>query len=219
MFAGPNGSGKSTLRLFLPKELLGAYLNPDDLEQEIRREGFLDFKSYGVTTTADEVIRSRRMPGEQAKISGFAVASLVASCFLSVGCIPGIVCGHVAVRRLRRNPALLGKRLALAGLLVSYLSLAGTILFIGLKLSAHAGITTVVRKESDEAKLMIAHGVDQVLIGEPESETAHGMQTVNSESGLFFGRRWRATPGNGKVQLHLKSPSEHANGPELPLLG
>jgi hypothetical protein len=57
MFAGPNGSGKSTLRSKLPKELLGVYLNPDELEQEIRRQGFLEFKSYGVTTTADEVLR------------------------------------------------------------------------------------------------------------------------------------------------------------------
>jgi predicted ABC-type ATPase len=56
MFAGPNGSGKSTLRSSLPKELLGVYLNPDEIEQEIRRQGFLDFAVYGVTTAADEVL-------------------------------------------------------------------------------------------------------------------------------------------------------------------
>ena len=56
MFAGPNGSGKSTLKSVLPKELLGVYLNPDEIEQEIGRQGFLDFAAYGVTTTADEVL-------------------------------------------------------------------------------------------------------------------------------------------------------------------
>jgi hypothetical protein len=56
MFAGPNGSGKSTLKSVLPKELLGVYLNPDELELEIRRQGFLDFADYGVATTADEVL-------------------------------------------------------------------------------------------------------------------------------------------------------------------
>lgn len=56
MFAGPNGSGKSLLKSYLPKELLGVYLNPDEIEQEIRRQGFLDFKAYGVTTAADEVL-------------------------------------------------------------------------------------------------------------------------------------------------------------------
>jgi len=56
MFAGPNGSGKSTLKAILRKELLGVYLNPDEIEQEIRRQGFLDFAVYGVATTGDEVL-------------------------------------------------------------------------------------------------------------------------------------------------------------------
>jgi predicted ABC-type ATPase len=56
MFAGPNGSGKSTLKSYLPGELLGIYLNPDEIEQEIRRRGYLDFAAYGVTTTAGEVL-------------------------------------------------------------------------------------------------------------------------------------------------------------------
>ena len=53
MFAGPNGSGKSTLKSHLPPVLLGIYLNPDDMEQEIRRQTFLDFTAYGMTTTAE----------------------------------------------------------------------------------------------------------------------------------------------------------------------
>ena len=56
MFAGPNGSGKSTLKSYLPSALLGVYLNPDELEQEIRRQNFLDFTAYGVTTTAGAVL-------------------------------------------------------------------------------------------------------------------------------------------------------------------
>ena len=56
MFAGPNGSGKSTLKSYLPKELLGVYLNPDEIEQSIRTHGFLDFTNFDVTTTADEVL-------------------------------------------------------------------------------------------------------------------------------------------------------------------
>lgn len=56
MFAGPNGSGKSTLKTVLPKELLGIYLNPDEIEREIHRQGFLEFSVYGVTTTENEVL-------------------------------------------------------------------------------------------------------------------------------------------------------------------
>jgi predicted ABC-type ATPase len=57
MFAGPNGSGKSTLKSYLSVKLLGIYLNPDEIEQEIRKQGFLDFALYEVNTTADEVLQ------------------------------------------------------------------------------------------------------------------------------------------------------------------
>lgn len=56
MFAGPNGSGKSRLKSVLPPELLGVYLNPDEIELEICKTGALDFFSYGVITTSEEVL-------------------------------------------------------------------------------------------------------------------------------------------------------------------
>lgn len=60
MFAGPNGSGKSTLKPLLEAELpakyLGIYLNPDEIEQEIREQGFLDLNARRVTTAADKVL-------------------------------------------------------------------------------------------------------------------------------------------------------------------
>ena len=56
MFAGPNGSGKSTIKSVIEPELLGVYINPDDIEKEIISFDFLDFSSYGVKTTADEVL-------------------------------------------------------------------------------------------------------------------------------------------------------------------
>lgn len=56
MFAGPNGSGKSTIKSVIEPELLGVYINPDDLESEIRRTGALDVTAYGVTATAEEVL-------------------------------------------------------------------------------------------------------------------------------------------------------------------
>lgn len=55
MFAGPNGSGKSTLKSMVRPELLGIYINPDEIEKEIRERDFLDFAAYQVTTTSKEV--------------------------------------------------------------------------------------------------------------------------------------------------------------------
>ncbi len=42
MFAGPNGSGKSTLKSVLRSELLATYVNPDDIERELKSNGRFD---------------------------------------------------------------------------------------------------------------------------------------------------------------------------------
>jgi predicted ABC-type ATPase len=56
MFAGPNGSGKSTIKSVVPQGLLGVYLNPDEMQQEIAACGFLEVGKYGVECAADEIL-------------------------------------------------------------------------------------------------------------------------------------------------------------------
>jgi predicted ABC-type ATPase len=56
MFAGPNGSGKSTIKEVIAPQLLGVYINPDEIEKDIRRFDFLDFSAYRIATTAEEVL-------------------------------------------------------------------------------------------------------------------------------------------------------------------
>ena len=41
IFAGPNGSGKSTIKEVISKELLGIYINPDEIEKHINNYGFI----------------------------------------------------------------------------------------------------------------------------------------------------------------------------------
>jgi len=56
MFAGPNGSGKSTIKSVIGPQLLGVYINPDEIEQEIGRRDFLDLAAFGVHTTGEEIL-------------------------------------------------------------------------------------------------------------------------------------------------------------------
>lgn len=56
LFAGPNGSGKSTIKEVLSDELLGIYINPDEIEKEILKLGFLDFSQFGIDVNRDEVL-------------------------------------------------------------------------------------------------------------------------------------------------------------------
>ncbi len=74
MFAGPNGSGKSTLKSVLPAELLGVYLNPDEIEHEMLRQGFLDLRAFGVAPPAGDVLRFFEC-SEFLKTGGFSPAA------------------------------------------------------------------------------------------------------------------------------------------------
>lgn len=56
MFAGPNGSGKSTIKSYLPEKLLGKYVNPDEIESEIKRTGFLNLDNFDVRADEAEVL-------------------------------------------------------------------------------------------------------------------------------------------------------------------
>jgi predicted ABC-type ATPase len=56
MFAGPNGSGKSTIKTMVRKELLGIYVNPDEIEKEIKKDDFLDLDAYQIRTTEQEIL-------------------------------------------------------------------------------------------------------------------------------------------------------------------
>lgn len=57
MFAGPNGSGKTTVKTNLqrPSEWFGVYLNPDELEAEMRQTGSLSLTQLGVAATTESI--------------------------------------------------------------------------------------------------------------------------------------------------------------------
>jgi predicted ABC-type ATPase len=56
MFAGPNGSGKSTIKSVLSPELLGVYLNPDEIVEDVRQRDCLEVRAYGVETSPEEIL-------------------------------------------------------------------------------------------------------------------------------------------------------------------
>jgi predicted ABC-type ATPase len=53
VFAGPNGSGKSTLKTLLPPELLGIYLNPDDIERNLMSG--IDIQQYRIESEPSKI--------------------------------------------------------------------------------------------------------------------------------------------------------------------
>ncbi len=100
---------------------------------QLRNEGKISENEY------EELLKTLRKsakvdvgpagPGESKPVStsGLAIASLVFSLVGPIGCIPAIICGHLALGKVKKEPAVQGRGLALAGLIIGYVVLCLTI--------------------------------------------------------------------------------------------
>lgn len=137
-----------------------------------------------------------------------ALVSFVCSLGLAAGSIPGIVCGHLAMIRFRKDVSLRGKGLALAGLAIGYLSLLGSIAFLMVGFfvlhpkSGHQ--LTAKEQAANTPAILAARRVDEVKIGDFESESAHQMKTRFSRGGEFSGRRVRDALNGGMISYDLQ---------------
>jgi hypothetical protein len=83
------------------------------------------------------------LPGSapQPKNSGLAIWSLILgilglTCFSIFSAIPGVICGHKALSRIKQSGgALTGQGLAIAGLVTGYLGIVWAVIFIPLMLA------------------------------------------------------------------------------------
>ena len=75
------------------------------------------------------------MNGEATKTSASAVASLVLGImsllfFGFVAGIPAVICGHIGLGKMKRDPHLTGRGIAVAGLVTGYLGIAWSVVVV-----------------------------------------------------------------------------------------
>lgn len=82
MFAGPNGSGRSTIRSLIRPELIGVCINPDEIQDQLKRTGRLDLSRNGIEATSQEVLKffSQSVLIEQAGLTGVISQEVVPGC-------------------------------------------------------------------------------------------------------------------------------------------
>lgn len=100
------------------------------------------------------------------RTSGLAVASLIFSLVGPLGSLPAIICGHIALRRVEKTPALKGRGLALAGLIIGYvvlgLSIAIFVPFIVPFMLARVDVTELKHFRLDSTEGLITQSNVQI---------------------------------------------------------
>jgi len=145
--------------------------------------------------------RQQRTPD---RFSALAIASLICSVFVPLGSIPGIICGHLAKARMRRNIFLVGEKMANAGLLISYCVLMATVAVGGIFLLQQWRFKPVmVMRESPEAMAAIQpRVVDEVIIGENEDDHEVDGQMISMATNN--GKKSRSAIRGGSFSYMMK---------------
>jgi hypothetical protein len=120
------------------------------------------------------------------RTSALAVASLIcslSSLLICMGWLPGIICGHLAKARIRRDPSLKGRSLATAGLVIGY----GTLIFaVGLVATMAIWWSAIFKNAYDQAEQIMSTNKTVATQLQPQSDadtnTDESAQATSSQS-------------------------------------
>jgi len=120
------------------------------------------------------------------RTSGLAVASFVFSLVGPLGSLPAIICGHLALRKIKKEPLMRGYGLGLAGLIIGYVVLVmSLVFFVGIFLPV-----MLAQAEMIELRHFPIDGTEQTL-------TQAGLQIDKDIS----------SDGNGSIRIEATEPT------------
>jgi len=131
---------------------------------------------------------------ESGQTSGLAVASLVFSLVGPIGSIPAIVCGHIALRKIRKEVAVKGRGLALAGLIIGYAVL-------GLSIAITAPFLMFISARVDSQHIPAG-----VKVTELQRFPLDSTEYVITQSGVRIDKQI-SSDGNGSLRIEATEPT------------
>jgi hypothetical protein len=136
--------------------------------------------------------------------SGLAMASLICSVFVPLGSIPGIICGHMAKARMRRDIFLVGNKMASAGLVISYCVLLATLALAGIACLErwHFSPVMILRESPAAMAALQPRIVDEVIIGENEDD--HEVNGQKQSTQTTTGKTCRLATQGGSFSYQMK---------------
>ncbi len=150
---------------------------------------------------------------EPGNLSTHALLSFVCALALGIGSVPGIILGHMAKARLKRQPAMRGHGLAAGGLVLGYTFLFLSIGYLTVGffvLKPKQGRQLIAAASSTNTTEMLAsRRVDEVKIGDPVSEFEHDLKGRFTQSGEYMERSVRDAVNGGFISYVMRvDPSQ-----------
>jgi len=164
---------------------------------------------------------------EQPKTSGLAIWSLVLGllslmCFSIFAAIPGVICGHKALSRIKNSGGgLAGRGLAIGGLVTGYAAIAWAIFFIPLMLAI--AIPNFVKARNVSMENACINNLRQIEAAKNEwalekGKTGGDVPTENDLTPYFQGGKFPVCPADGTYTIGAVSNLPTCNIPGHKLL-
>ena len=123
--------------------------------------------------------------------------------------VPAIICGHVARSRIKKNPLLTGKGMALAGLIIGYLSLAATLVVVIAVISFVHQFKDTIQQATQQAK---AHRLDDTAV--VDTQTPPGKEIMAKVTEQMKG--FHTLAGTARSEMHLDMSKVDAKNVPVP---
>ena len=149
-----------------------------------------------------------------AQTPGLAIAALVFSLIGPLGSIPAVICGHLALRKIRKEPALGGRGLALAGLIIGYVVFGCSLVVLFVVPFAFYMLAPKKMYLREQQEMLVARS--KLMEAEKQTLTARevielkrfnldNMEGIISQTGLQIDKDI-SSDGNGSLRIEATEP-------------
>ena len=173
---------------------------------QLRNEGKISETEYEELrqtlrkTTNIPIEQSAQGELKPVKTSGLAIASLVLSLVIPIGCIPAIVCGHIALRKIRKEATVKGYGLALAGLIIGYIGLGLSIMLATPCLLLYGWRRQAVSTHKDVNRIVLQHAKSEIATGELKHYSLDSMEGILDQDKVAIDKQI-SSDGNGSLRI------------------
>lgn len=176
---------------------------------QLRNEGKISEAEYEELretlqkTTKVDIGEGGRDNLKPTRTSGLAIASLVFSLIGPIGSIPAVICGHIALRKIRKEATVKGYGLALAGLIIGYVVLGLFIVVLTPVFLLYVDRNEARRTMRESATIEIERLRNEIPTSELKSFPLDNMEGLITQSGITIDKKI-SSDGNGSLRIEAK---------------